>query len=222
MERGDKIAAAATAHAGSSSVLQPQVYLDLVRRPADCSPMLDQFYLHNKLMSSCGLAALGAIRIAGCTEPECTAPYFPGHGQPERDAVADVQTLARRFSAWVSASMPMPLPQKGDVWIIADEHGGDAHVGTCISDASPGSSQDVNAPAATFVIATVEGGQYSGSDSSAIESFSRTFHLTSNRWMLGNRYLLGYASAAKLPIPETADDPAVAIGPANAETDPHT
>lgn len=209
MSRRDRIAKAALTHAGSSSIVQVSLYEDVVRRPADAGPAFDDFYLHNKLMSSCALFALGCLRLCGCTEPECVAPYFP-KGGPERDAMADIQKLARRFNAWTSASMPMDLPKAGDIWIIADENENDAHTGVCVSDAVRASSPDVNAPGATFTVSTVEGGQYSGRDSSAISAFSRTFRCVNNRWALGKpgqeRYLLGYATAGSLPVPD--DDPA--------------
>ena len=212
-DRGSVIAAVALAHAGSSSVLHPAVYQDVVRRPADAGPMLDQFYLHNRDMSSCALFAVGCLRLAGCAEPEVCAPYFPGHGQPERDAIVDIQDLARRFRAWVTASPPVPLFKAGDIWIIANAAGADGHVGVCVADATA-------SPDGLRVVQTCEGGQYSGSDSSAIGAFTRTWHLVANRWMLGTRYLLGYASAELLPIPLPADGDA-AVGPANSETETH-
>ena len=146
-------------------------------------------------MSSCGLAALGALRLAGCLEIECCGPYFPT-GMPERNAVVDVQALARRFGAWVSGSAPVPQFAHGDIWIIADV-GADAHVGICVDDAAA-------QPDGTWKVDTVEGGQFSGHDSSAIEQFTRAWQFVGNRWMLGRRYLVGYASAELMPVPDDA------------------
>jgi hypothetical protein len=193
-ERGQRIADVATRHIDCSSRQNVAVYQDVVRRPSDADPMFDQFYLHNKDMSSCGLFAVGALRLAGCTEPECVAPYFP-KGGPERDAVADVQMLARRVGAWVTSSPPVPPFEAGDVWIVANDLGADAHVGVCVAD-------EVAQPDGTRVVDTCEGGQFSGSDSSAIGAFVRTWRYVGNRWMLGNRYLVGFARASSLPIPD--------------------
>lgn len=204
MSKGQRIADIAKAHADSSSVLHVNVYEDAVRRPADEGAALDGFFLHNAAMSSCALLLLGCWRLAGCTEPECLAPYFP-KGGPERDAVVDVGVLARRCHAWTTASMPMPMPKTGDAFMVANDAGGDAHVGIFTSDAVLASSRDVNAPGATFTAQTVEGGQYSGKDSSAIEAFTRTFRCVGNRWMLGDRHLLGFVSAESLPIPDDGD-----------------
>jgi len=191
--RGSRVAAVALAHVGCSSVLRPDVYQEIVRRPADAGPMFDAFYMHNRAMSSCALAALGALRLSGVDAPETTASYFP-NGGPERDAVADVQALARRCGGWVTGSAPVPPFRQGDVWIVTDGDGADAHVGLCVEDT-------IVQPDGSWSVKTVEGGQYSGSDSSAIEAFVRTWRFVGGRWMLGQRFLLGYASAEKLPIP---------------------
>lgn len=217
--RGQRIAQIANAHAGSSSVQNVSTYQHIVRRPADQAPALDAFFLHNAAMSSCALTVVGAWRLAGCAEPEAVAPYFP-NGGPERDAMVDVGALGRRCpGGWVSASMPMPLPQTGDAFIVADEHGNDAHTGIFTSDAVHGSRAAVNAPGGTFTASTVEGGQYSGKDSSAIGTFSRTFKCVANRWMLGNRYLLGYVRAEALPVSDEDPSPPSDPLPHEGESD---
>jgi hypothetical protein len=77
----------------------------------------------------------------------------------------------------------------------------DAHVGVCVADA-------VAQGDGTRVVNTVEGGQFSGSDSSAIEAFTRTWHLVGGRWALGDRFLVGFAVADKMPVPDGfAPDP---------------
>jgi len=212
--RGALVAQAALAHVGSSSVSHVDVYQNVVRRPADAGPMLDQFYLHNRDMSSCGLFAVGCIRLAGCVEAECVAPYFP-HGGPERDAVGDVQRLGHKTAAgWVDASPHAPPFKQGDVWVIANAQGMDAHVGVCIADA-------VVQADGSWAVQTCEGGQYSGSDSSAIEAFTRTWHLLGGKWLLGGRELVGYAVAELLPIPLPAPPEDVQQA-ATTPDEPHT
>ncbi len=196
-DRRARIAQAALAHVDCSSIKNATLYQDVVRRPADASPMLDAFYLHNRSMSSCALFALGVLRLSGCVEAECVAPYFP-RGGPERDAVIDVQVLARRFDAWVTSSPPVPMFRMGDIWIVCDEHGNDPHVGVCVEDA-------VSMPDGVRTVKTVEGGQSSGSDSSAIGAFTRTWRFAGNRWALGTRLLLGFAYAGHMPVSDSTD-----------------
>lgn len=199
-DRRDRIAAAALAHAGCSDVLHPDIYEDIVVRPVDRTAALRGYYFGNAQLSTCALTAVGAWRLAGCEEPECLESYLPV-GKPMRNAMADVQAVARRYpGGWVTGCAPVPPLQKGDVFVIGDQHGMDGHVGVIVEDAvvTPGQ----------WVTKTVEGGQSDGKGSSAIGAFTRTWHFTAGRWMLGARFLLGYASAGSLPIPDgMAPDP---------------
>lgn len=199
-DRRDRIAAAALSHAGCSDVLHPDVYEDIVVRPVDRTAALRGYYYGNAKLSTCALTVVGAWRLAGCEEPECIESYLPA-GKPMRNAMADIQRLARRFDgAWVSSSPPVPPLQKGDAFVIGDATGMDGHVGIVVEDAivTPG----------VWIAKTVEGGQSDGKGSSAIGAFTRTWHFTGGRWMLGARYLLGYASAGSLPVPDDlAPDP---------------
>lgn len=198
MSRGERIAELARAHAGCSCVLHVDIYTDVIIRPVDRTALKTPYYINDPKLSTCALFAIGALRLAGCAEDECVATYLPGGGRV-RDAMVDIQALARRCGAWVSANSPVAAPKAGDIWIIADAQGMDAHTGVCVEDAVPG-------PDSTWQAMTCEGGQFDGKGSSAIGAFSRTFHFTGNRWMLGSRFLLGYASAEKMPVPD--DDPA--------------
>lgn len=194
--RGSRIADAARAHAGCSAVLLPDLYEDIVVRPTDRIAPARGYYFASPGPSTCALAAVGALRLAGCDEAECVAPYMPS-GHAMRNAMVDIQTLARRFGAWVTSSPPVPPLQHGDIWIITDDIGGNAHVGVCLADATmtPGA----------MTVQTLEGGQFDGKGSTALGTFTRTFVPQGARWRLGVRYLLGYASAAKMPIPDPSD-----------------
>lgn len=205
MDRRDRIAAAALAHAGCSEVHNVDLYNEIVVRPVDRTPTVLPYYDRNPRLSTCSLTAIGALRLAGCEEPECLSTYFPASGGM-RDAFSDLQALARRFGAWTGSSPPVAPMKKGDVWVIVDAQGSDGHMGTCTDDA-------VVAPDGSWSVPTVEGGQVPVNDSgalvagsSAIAAFSgihaRHFVRDGARMRLGARYLLGYASAALLPIPD--------------------
>lgn len=204
MSRGARIAQIALAHVGCSEDKDVDRYNDVIVRPVDRTPALIGYYDRNPRLSTCSLFAVGCLRLAGIQEPETVGTYFPGGSM--RNSMVDLQTLAARHSAWITGSAPVPPPKQGDCIIVADDHGMDAHAIVCVADAVVGSSPDVNAPGATWVLQTVEGGQLApGGSSSAIEAFTRTFRCVANRWMLGSRYLLGYVRAEALPIPDDGD-----------------
>jgi hypothetical protein len=200
MAREDRIAAQALAHAGCSEHHNVDRYMDIIVRESDRTPAMLPYYLHNEKLSTCALAALGCLRDAGCVEPECVAPYKFGM------AVADVQSLARRFDAWVSSSPPLPPLKRGDIWIIVNDVGQNPHVGICTSDAV------VSAGGASWIVETVEGGQRDEdhddqgqkvpAGSSAILKFTRTFRQDGTKWRLGSRYILGIADGSKMPVPD--------------------
>lgn len=197
IDNGTIIANIALSYVGCSEDDNINTYNDVIVRPADRVPALLGYYDRNPHLSTCALFAIGCLRLAGLDEPETTGTYFPGGSM--RNAMVDLQTLARRHQAWVSASVPVYAPSKGDIWIISDSSGMNAHTGVCIT--SPAIFVLNSTPSWSMV--TVEGGQAApGGSSSAIASFSRTLHQVGNRWMLGSRYLLGYIRAAALPIPQ--------------------
>jgi len=195
MDRRDRIAAAATSHAGCSDVLHPEIYEDIVVRPVDRTPALRGYYYGNAKLSTCSLTVIGAWRLAGCEEPECLESYLPA-GKATRDSMVDIQRVAARYGAWVSSSPPIPVMQLGDAWIISDLAGGDAHTGLCVSVPAVNPDGQI-----TFV--SIEGGQYDGKGSTAIGRFTRTLTREGARLKMGQRYLLGYASAGALPIPDS-------------------
>lgn len=205
MDRGERLAAIALAHAGCSEILHQDVYIDVVVRPVDRTPEHQAYYTENLQLSTCALTAVGLLRLAGCVEPECTETYLPT-GRPMRNAFVDVQTLARRCGAWVTSSPPVPTFKRGDIWIIVDPAtGGDGHMGTCTSDAILNTD-------GSWTVNTVEGGQlpvdasgHAQRGSSAIMAFTRHFVRSGAHMMLGARCLLGYASAGSMPVPDDVD-----------------
>jgi hypothetical protein len=190
--RRDLIADAARSHAGCSALVNSGLYEDVIVRPVDRSGPARAYYFANPGPSTCALFSIGALRLAGCSEQECVAPYL---GPPMRNAMVDIQRLARRFSAWCTSSPPVPPMLRGDIWIVTDDSGNDAHTGVCVEDSTVGSD-------GSWTVMTVEGGQFDGRGSTAISAFSRRFFQQGNRMRLGTRYLLGYASADKMHIPE--------------------
>lgn len=202
-DRRDAIAQAALSHVGCSEVLHVDVYADVIIRPVDRTPQLAGYYEKNPKLSTCALFVMGVLRLAGCTADEACATYFPA-AHPMRNAMADAQNLARRFGAWVTSSPPVPAMKKGDIWIIGDAQGMDAHTGVCTADA-------VVNPDGSWTVQTAEGGQTAYDEnhrpsaaggSSGIEAFTRHFVPSGNRMMDGQRFLLGYASADKMPVPD--------------------
>jgi len=179
------------------SVEHLDVYTDIIIRPVDRTGRLLAFYTKDPQLSTCALAVVGAWRLAGIDEAETTGTYFPPGGG-ERDAMVDIQTLSRRAGAWVEATEEPPALQAGDAWIIAYPGGKDAHTGIATSDATV--EGDV------VHVATVEGGQAATMGSTASEAFQRTLTKIGGKWMMGQRELLGWASAAKLPVEVPEDD----------------
>jgi hypothetical protein len=197
MARRDLIAQIALAHAGASATLKTDVYRHVVVRPADFCPPKLRYFDNNPVLETSALFVLGCLRLAGCTEPECTASHLPENG-PVRNAMVDIQQLGRRFGAWVTSSPPVPIMRKGDIWIVADAVGGAAHTGICTSEA--GQADD-----GSWSVATAEGGQPDGKGTTAIGTFTRSWGREGARLKLGDRYLIGYVSAERLPIPDTND-----------------
>lgn len=191
---GPRIAQIAVDHAGCSargpSPSDVDRYAELLIRPSDpATPAARAYYLANPSpqFSTCGLTVLGCWRLAGCLEPEVTSAYYPGRiGR----AFADMEAVAMRCGAW-EPGLSSPL-KAGDVWIIVDAAGGDAHTGLCVADQA-----DIG------TLATVEGGQFDGHGSTAIGSFFRKLVKKPGdaRFWMGNRYVYGVIRAEKLPIP---------------------
>ncbi len=195
--QGQVVAQIALAHVDCSAVEHVDVYTDVIIRPADRTGRLLAFYTRDPQLSTCALFVCGCLRLAGIDEPETTGSYFPPGGG-ERDAMVDIQTLSRRHGAWVYATEQPPALQAGDAWIIGYSGGRDAHTGICTADAViDGDSVHV---------ATAEGGQASTMGSTAQQAFQRTLTKVGGKWLMGQRQLLGWASAAKLPVVVPEDD----------------
>jgi hypothetical protein len=194
--QGSAIADAALSHSNCSSrgPTPDDVarYTELIIRPSDPATVPARaYYLQNQALSTCGLTVLGCWRLAGLPDAEAQGPYYPGRiGR----AFADMEAVAARYGCW-EPGPPRGLLLAGDVWIIVDDKGGDAHTGLCVAD------QDPADPAA---LKTVEGGQFDGKGSTAIGSFSRKLVQTAfpaGRVMMGSRHIYGVIRAAGLPIP---------------------
>ena len=217
MDRRQKLASFATSHAGCSSVLNVEKYVEACIRPVDRAPRAHSFYFGNPTLSTCSLVVCECYEACGSEELEFVDTYLPPGGGV-RDSMVDVQVVARRCGAWVPASKDMSPPSQGDVWIITND-AGDAHAGICTADA-------VAPPNGSWTMETVEGGQMpldehgravAGQGSSAVAAFAgdKARHLAWNgsHWMMGQRYLLGYASAGKMPVPDDNVSPDETLQP---------
>ena len=164
-------------------------YLQFLTRPLDLAS--SAAYYRSPGLSTCALTVLAAWRLAGCTDLECTAPYYPGRiGK----AFSDVQVLAGRYGAWEQGKQA-PL-RAGDAWVIVDGQGGDGHMGLAVADEVDG------------VVATVEGGQLDPrGGSTGIGAFTRRLVRQGAGsgivWLMGARHIFGVVRAVNLPIPDT-------------------
>jgi hypothetical protein len=201
MDRSARIAAVALAHAECSALANTPKYNDLLMRPGEDSPAARDYYYRNPALSTCALTVLGVWRLAGCTELEVTAPYYPGR---VGKAFSDVIALAYRFNAWCQGLSNPPFGLRaGDAWVITDADGADGHMGLCVEDQATMYSP----------LVTVEGGQFDGKWSTAVKGpLTRQFVRDGNGWLMGNRHLLGIIRGFMLPIPDenpvSAGDPA--------------
>jgi len=178
-----KLVEIAQKYVGCSAFSRPDDYFEVVSRPSD-GPGAREYY---RTVSSCALFVLGVLRLAGVDGPETASPYFPARvGR----AFADLEELAGRLHLFESLAATELLT--GDIFIVANESGGDAHTGICTSDCHEG------------LVNTIEGGQFDGHGSTAIGAFTRRFtRRFDGRWMLGSRLLCyviaGPDFAATLP-----------------------
>lgn len=161
-------------------------YLEILSGPNDWVD--DMQYYFKAGPSTCGLFARGVLRMAGVASDLLTNKYVIGQ------AVADVVAIAHHYDAWIlSAKNTDKFPTAGDIWIINNPHGGNEHVGICVSDSLSYYNMG-------YVVDTVEGGQ--APDSSYIRKFTRRFLKSNNNtYMLGSRVLWGWVDHTKLPIP---------------------
>jgi hypothetical protein len=183
------VAAALDAVGLSAFDADPAKYLSFLARPLDLAS--SSAYYRSPGLSTCALTVLAAWRLAGCTDLECTAPYYPGRvGR----AFVDVQVLAGRYGAWEHGRQA-PL-KAGDAWVIVDGHGGDGHMGLAVGDEQPDGT-----------VATVEGGQLDPrGGSTAIGAFTRRLvgqGAGSGRvYLMGQRHIFGVVRTQNLPIPD--------------------
>ena len=131
--QGSIVAGIAIAHSGCSSrgptPADVDRYAELIVRPSDPQTTAARaYYLQNPSLSTCGLTVLGCWRLAGLPDAEVAGAYYPGRvGQ----AFSNMETVASRYGAWEGGA-PRGLLLAGDVWIITDAAGGDAHTGLCV------------------------------------------------------------------------------------------
>lgn len=188
-DRTQRISQIALSQAAGLSAFDadPSKYFAFITRPLD--PASARAYYADKSLSTCALTVLAVWRLAGCTDTECAAPYYPGR---VGKAFSDVQTLAARYGAWTPGK-PAPL-RAGDAWVIVDAHGSDGHTGLAVGDEN----------LADGTVATVEGGQLDArGGSTAIGAFTRRLTLVGGLWMMGARHIYGVARGDLLPIPDT-------------------
>lgn len=214
MDRRDRIALKALEFAGTSPCPDKDAsgkfvfdrvaeYCQVGARPADLAGnagAVPDYYMTNKQLSTCALFAVGVLRLLGCEEPECVAPYLGPKGQGVlRDAFVDLEQLAARYGAWRPALAAGAAFGRGDVFTIVDDSGKDAHMGVCVADAKAMADR-------LYVVDTVEGGQLDEQGGSrAIRRFTRSWRRVGGRLMLGARHLYGYADAGSMPVADVND-----------------
>lgn len=194
LDPGTRLANIALPLAPCSAFQNTDVYAGLLLRPSEAATTAQRaYYLANKSLSTCALTVLGVWRLAGVADPVVTGPYYPDRiGK----AFNDIEGLAAKWCAWESAPDLAARPLEiGDVWIITDAAGGEAHTGMCVSGAV--------VIGGTWQVDTIEGGQFDGRWSTGIGKFTRKLALDapSGRWMMGPRRVFGVVRAAKVPLP---------------------
>jgi hypothetical protein len=147
------------------------------------------YYYEDSTLSTCGLEGCGAMRLGGLTDPELVNPYKIG----TPGAVADTQTVGQRHDI-LEPNTPSTPFLEGDIVIIDDGSGFDAHEIICVGDAI------VNADG-SWTIDTVEGGQWSGFDSSAVQRFVRTFVPKNGKIYCGSRFVIATVRCSRLELP---------------------
>lgn len=162
-------------------------YAEFIIRPTDpVTTAARAYYLANPSLSTCALTVLRCWGLAGVPDQEVVAAYYPNRiGK----AFNDMETVGMRCGAW-EAGPPRGLLLAGDVWIITDAVGSDAHTGLCVEDQS-----------APDKLETVEGGQFDGKGSTAIGRFTRTLvkRPDGSVWM-GQRKIFGVIRGANMPV----------------------
>lgn len=191
----------------SATVDTPR-YVRCIVRPADRTLQKLTYYTEDSKLSTCQIAQLRAVGIAGCTEPELVNGYKPGA------ISADQRAAWSRFKAFddVKPGDDLELAASDGIW-IDDGTGHDVHAATCVTD---GRRVDAN----TIVVDTVEGGQWKVRDddpkekaigTTAQRRFTRTLvRKADGRWYMGARHVIVVLRSSKLPIPTT---PFAATGP---------
>jgi hypothetical protein len=170
MGRGAVIAEVARAYAGAGAHSQPDRYLQVVRRPADTLP--PSYFLS---VSSCGLWALGIIRLAEVKDSILSAPY--SYGPPRYGAIGDLLAIAYRKNAFIPAKLGL-TPKEGSIpWIK-----------------TPGQNDDhvlvITRVLGLRTFETSEGGQGAGGTSSG--TFTRTWVERNGKLYQGDREVQGW------------------------------
>lgn len=201
LDPGTRLANLALPLAPCSAFQNQDVYTAALCRPSEgLTTAARAYYLANKALSTCALTVLAVYRLAGIADPILTGPYYPDR---VGKAFNDIESLAAKWGAWEAHPDLDAAPlQAGDVFIITDAAGGDAHTGMCVSGMDPSSG----------AVDTVEGGQFDGRWSTAIGKFTRKLVPSlpagpaGRVWMMGSRRVYGVVRAARVPLP--SPDPA--------------
>lgn len=213
---GKKLAELAVAHANCSAHVNQDVYIDVVVRPSDRGSERLDYYIGRQPPSTCGLFAVGLLRLLGLTDDELVKPYKSPPG-----AVTDLQKVAARHGVLEVGSPTQPFMQGDEIVIdeiIYDKNGkpiGDnAHVIVCVSDAT------VGADGKTWTVNTVQAGQPYPRDptggSSGIKPFVSTFNKRSDgKWYAGTGSRWVYCTArwsrANIEVEQPAEPPVVQV-----------
>lgn len=190
MEHRDKIASAAKAHQPCSAHVNQEMYIDIVVPPADRVPGRIEYFIGPKPPSTCALAADGALRLAGVTDQPFAGHYVVG------TAIANLDNVAAHHGALRLGTPDRPL-YKGDIAIIDDGSGKDAHVMIFVGEANADGFEAAKL-AGAYLAETVEGGQ--DPDSSGIEFFIRTMVMRAGKVWCGHRYVVAWIDADALGI----------------------
>jgi hypothetical protein len=190
----DRVIRAALMGVGCSATKNVPLYTRTIVRPSDRTPKMHSYYYEDRTLSTCQLAAMAWDRIAGCPDPEATAPYVPG------DIPSDEIRLFDRYDARIEVGHGFDVSSvlaPSDSFLI-NTTGNDVHCVTVVSpiEASP------NGTILTFE--TVEGGQGDVMGSTATGKFSRTLLLKNGLWYMGSRFVVRILQNRKLPIPVAA------------------
>lgn len=216
MDAREKIATFARGHTGCSAHVNQAKYIEAVVPKADRVPERLGYYIGPKPPSTCGLFADECLAGAGIDHPPIEGHYVAGTVIARLEAVDGGRALR--------LGTPDRPIWKGDIAIIDDGSGRDAHVMVMTSEAR----LDYTGSGAYWVD-TAEGGQLP--DSSGVEAFegehARRFELRDGKLWCGHRYVVAWLDADAFVIgddvaPDAGDGARAAdtLPPSSPPTEP--